>query len=172
MKKLIGKGSFTKAYLLPSGEVELYSVDPVKECAALWGFGDSYLWPKIERVDILDDLNSTQVYRMPFYKTQRALKNFLEPRQYALYRTLRALPGVYCLNPHLRAFELHKVFDTIPDEFADEREALKEAVDSLCNYGTDICFEISPRNVAAVEGKLILLDVFFFQATLKKFSSR
>jgi len=41
------------------------------------------------------------------------------------------------------------------------RNSLQEAIDACANYGSDIKFEISPRNVAVKNGNLILLDCFF-----------
>lgn len=169
VKKLIGKGAFTKAYLLVSGEVELVSVDPVKECMALWGLGESYLWPQIERVDYRDD--GTQVYKMPHYPKVKSIKNALDPHQYELYKALRNLEGTFCANQNLLAYELRKQFETLPAEFSEEKEALLEAIDALGNYGTDLKFEISPRNVSVVDGKLVLLDVFFFVSQLNKVRS-
>lgn len=168
-KKLIGKGAFTKAYLLATGDVELVSVDPVKECMALWGLGDSYLWPQIERVDYGAD--GKQVYKMPHYPKVKSIKNALEPRQYELYKALCNLESTHCINPHFLADELRKQFETLPEEFSAEKEALLEAVDALGNYGTDLKFEISPRNVSVMNGKLVLLDVFFFVSQLNQVRS-
>lgn len=168
MKKLIGKGSFTKAYLLESGKVELHSIDPVKECMSLWGFGDSYLWPSIERID-------HEVYTMDYLPKTSSLKASLEPRQYQLYSALRKLKPLFShLNP--RDWEYmqywYKQFQSLPDEFEEEKQALCDALDSLANYGQDVQFEISPRNVRAVNGKLCLLDCFFFVSQLQLVNSR
>jgi hypothetical protein len=164
VKRLIGKGAFTRAYLLSNGTVEPVSSDPVKECLALWGFGDSALWPQLERGEYRDD--GKQVYRMQFYPKVKSLKDALLPDQYALYAALRELPTARHANPSLLSDELRKVFGALPDQFANEREALLCAIDALGNYGTDLKFEISPRNVSAVDGKLVLLDVFFFVSKL------
>lgn len=168
MKKLIGKGAFTKAYLLESGKVELHSCDPVKECMALCGFGDSYLWPSIEQVD-------NEVYTMDYLPKTPSLKNSLELRQYQLYTALRKLKPLLSFGL-LREWEYldhwRKQFESLPVEFEEEKQALLEAVYSLGNYGQDIQFEISPRNVRAVNGKLCLLDCFFFVSQLKLVNSR
>ena len=171
MKKLIGKGSFTKAYLLESGKVELRSCDPVKECMALWGFGDSYLWPIVERVDY-------EVYVMSYFPKTPSLKNSLEPRQYQLYNALRKLkPYInFKWSCKIQDWEYsdhwRKQFESLPPDFEEEKQALLEAVDSLANYGKDIQFEISPRNVRAVNGKICLLDCFFFVSQLQLVNSR
>jgi len=168
MKKLIGKGTFTKAYLLNSGKVELHSIDPVKECMALWGFGDSYLWPIIERTD-------DEIYTMDYFPKTPSLKNSLEPRQYQLYSALRKLKPLWGYSrPQDWEYSDHwrKQFESLPIEFEEEKQALLEAVDSLGNYGQDIQFEISPRNVRAINGKLCLLDCFFFVSQLQLVNSR
>lgn len=169
MKKLIGKGSFTKAYLLDSDKVELHSIDPAKECMALWGFGDSYLWPILES-------KGDQVYTMDYFPKTPSLKNSLEPRQYQLYSALRKLVPYlsYGHKAHDWEYSDHwrTQFESLPAEFEEEKQALLEAVDSLGNYGQDIQFEISPRNVRAVNGKLCLLDCFFFVSQLQLVNSR
>lgn len=166
MKKLLGRGTFTRAYLLESGEVELHSIDPVKECLALWGFGDSQLWPKIERIDYIDGVG---VYRMPRYEKPKSLKKALNAHDWEFYKALRALP---CSIGFEKESELknrwHEKFDTLKNQFSDYVEALHEALDSLGNYGFDICFEISPRNVAVKDGNLILLDCFFLRSKLRE----
>ena len=55
----------------------------------------------------------------------------------------------------------------MPDKFDNEKEAILEAIDAMCNYGSDVSFEISPRNIAAdKDGNLILLDCFFIKSQL------
>jgi hypothetical protein len=61
--------------------------------------------------------------------------------------------------------ELRKQFNRLPKWAA---RALNEQIDGLMNYGADIRFEISPRNVAVKNGKLILLDCFFFASKLRE----
>lgn len=161
-ENLIGRGTFTKCYHEEGSEsVYLVSCDPIKECMAHGWFPSSENFPKIE-------LLTEGVYKMEYYPKTPALKKHLEADQWAIYQELRHL----FLNSNLPTnedeyfFYWHKQFDTITNEEA--RETLKEALDACGNYGTDICFEISPRNVAAKEGKLILLDCFFSTKTLMK----
>lgn len=157
--KLIGKGEFTKAYLNDAGRVILHSTDRVKECASMGWMPDHRLFPAIER---LENEGDYQVYEMEYFPKVKSLKNSLTPRQYRLYSTLRKL-SVYCGKNCDSYIEWHKAFDTLPCEFKAEKEALKEAIDSLLNYSTGIRFEISPRNVAVKGRKLILLDCFFIR---------
>src|SRR5690606_4308569 len=92
-RTLIGKGAFSKVYLLPDrNTVEIISSDPAKECLALFGFGESYLWPAIERIEQLND--GKQVYHMPYFPRVKSLKDSLEPKQWLLYKALRSLPRV------------------------------------------------------------------------------
>ena len=160
--KLIGKGMFTKAYLLESGRVRLESVDQVKECMSLGWFPDHRLFPTIERIDFDCGHDGHSVYEMDFYERPKSLKNTLSSRQYDLYNVLRGLTA-YAQRSCDIYTEWHKAFDSIPARFKGEREALKEALDAMLNYSTAVRFEISPRNVAVKGGKLILLDCFFIK---------
>lgn len=155
--KLIGKGMFTKCFLKDSETVLLVSTDPIKECMAFGWFPDNDLFPVIERIDI-DDGRS--MYEMEYYPRVSSLKNSLEPAQYEIYKTLRSLESIPPETRDNDAFYWwHNEFDKIEDE--ELREAMKGALDGCANCGTDIMFEISPRNVAVKNGKLILLDCFF-----------
>lgn len=159
--KLIGKGTFSKVYLdADLKAVTIKSSDKAKECLALWGYGDSYLWPVVERIDF-------EVYKMDYLPPVKSLKNNLEPRQWALYKALRELKPVINCRPWQYADHWQKAFNSLSNEFQEEKSALCEAVESLCNYGGDVQFEISPRNVRVVDGKLLLLDCFFFIHQLK-----
>lgn len=154
MKK-IGQGLFSTAYM--DGEhVILKSICMAKECLALFGFGDSEYWPTIERID-------SYVYRMPFYQPLKKVN--LSQDQWALYQALKA---------HRQAFQSYVQRETSYDRY-DRLYAhwqpfpfIQEALESLSNYGQYIDIEISPRNVKVADGKLILLDIFFFTDQLKE----
>jgi hypothetical protein len=45
---------------------------------------------------------------------------------------------------------------------------MQDAVEACANYGSDVMFEISPRNVAVHNGNLILLDCFFIKSKLRE----
>jgi len=167
--KLIGKGCFSKVYEVDADRVKIVSTDMAKECLALWGFGDSPLWPVLERIDQLD--SGENVFIGKRYKTGRGVKGLLNARSYRLYLALRKCGDCYFQgrNEFDAAQHLRTVFRSMPEEFSEEREAMCAAVDSLLNYGHDVRFEISPRNVAADNaGGLILLDVFFFRSARPK----
>ena len=163
--KLIGTGSFTKAYDTNDGKVLLKSIDPIKECMAMGWFPESRLFPTIDRIDL-------NVYTMDnLGKTPKGLAKTLRPRQYRLYKHLRELFCDNCLrDPSMRDgfTKWHILFESLPSEFKREKEILRGALDAIGNYGLDICFEISPRNVRIKNGFLILLDCFFLKSELFK----
>ena len=164
--KLIGSGTFTKCFLNDDGvTVTLKSKCSAKECMGFGWFPESYLFPIIERFDYDD--NGFGWYTMRFYP-RAPLSKALEPKQWQLYKVLRALKTPYIRNNSKDTYSLWcDLFSTLPEEFAEEREALLEALCAMTNYGSDIEFEISPRNVRAVNGKLLLLDCFFVVSQLK-----
>lgn len=164
---LIGKGSFTLCY--DNGQsVLLVSNCPVKECNALGWLSASRLFPKIERLAFTDDV---QLFKQEKFAKVKSLKTALQPKEYKLYLQLRELASAYqckhIKNPHNK----HQIFvDTVKASKLHHayKKALIEAVDGLANYTCKIGFEVSPRNVAVKNGKLILLDVFFSLDQLQK----
>ena len=160
-KKLIGTGAFTRAYLRNDNMVELYSVDNMKECMSLGWFPDSELFPEIEKIEN----DTVSVYEMKYYK--RVKLETLEPDQLKIYRDLqKAYKKINYGKSRFNCDCVKMAFDTIENE--ELRETMIEALEACQNYGDDICFEISKRNIAIENGKLILLDCFFQQSTLKK----
>lgn len=156
--KLIGKGCFTKCYRIGHNKVRLVSTDPAKECAALgWG-SNSRLFPRIKRIE-------TEVYEMEYFPKVKSLKAVLRPDQYELYRALRNINVLPTQGDFAYLDELRKQFNKLPRRVA---RALNEQIDGLLNYGEDIRFEIAPRNVAVKNGRLILLDCFFFASKLRE----
>lgn len=159
--KLIGKGKFTKAFLnTTTNKVILKTTCQAKECAALGWLPNSRLFPELTFIE-------NGLYEMDYLgKTDKGIKSKLRPRQLRFYKELEK---IYCRgyssigkrNQDL-FFHWHKQFDLLPSEFKKEKEILKEALDSLGNFGTNVCFEISPRNVREKNGFLILLDCFYF----------
>ncbi|UZT50357.1 hypothetical protein [Enterobacter phage 04_vB_Eclo_IJM] len=70
----------------------------------------------------------------------------------------------------------YEIFQAAHDRSETEtvREGLMDvlmALDACANFGSDIQFEISPRNVRAVNGKLILVDCFFLVSKLQEVRS-
>lgn len=154
----IGQGHFTKCYNTSKPQtVYLDSRDPVKECMAHGWFPNSRYFPKVS----FYKGGYTMRKYTPLSKLRGSAKEVLKGSHYNLYCELkRHLSGKmgYC---------------TIKDQlFNIKNRAAREAIDSalsgLTNYGEDICFEISPRNVAVTKsGCLILLDCFFIHSHLR-----
>jgi hypothetical protein len=164
--KMIGKGSFSKVYRRGNeNSVLIISNDPVKECMSFGWFPKSRLFPTVERLSYNDD--GTQTYKMKYFDRVRAPKRQLNAKAYELYKALRDLFDTF---PHyVYGYQLYSeliiAFKSLPKKFKTAKIALLEAVDALTNYGSDICFEISPRNIAVTKsGNLILLDCFFMRS--------
>lgn len=174
--QLVGKGAFTKAYTSPAEPDTCYLVssDPAKECLALFGYSTTMpnLFPKLERIKYLD--SGANVFKTKFYAKSNSLKSDLDADQYALYKALVAMHRsvhTCVIKDYDLADKHYKALDDLKTKNPDFKiyvEALQESIDSLCNYGTDILFEISPRNVRVDNGKLVLLDVFFFRSKLRE----
>lgn len=147
--KLIGKGLFSKVYKIDDETVFIKTTDSVKECLSYVGGNDYF--PVINRTDEQGE------YTCRYYEKVSSLKNSLDPDQYKLYQELRKL-DTFTHN----MFDGYSTFETVSDE--NLKECLHEVLGELSNYGSDIRFEISPRNVAVDNGKLVLLDVFFLQS--------
>lgn len=161
--KLIGTGTFTKAYLLDDGKtVQLKTSDPIKECMAEGWFSSHRLFPVINLSD------NREVYTMEYYPKVNSLKNNLTNRQYRLYSALRKLSIDYNLKDWEMTEAWYDQFDSLPNEFKEEKEALKESFDGARNYTSNPRFEISPRNVSVKGGKLVLLDTIFCADALKR----
>ena len=154
--KLLGRGTFSTAYLLDDGNVLLKSCDPVREVQALGWFPKSPLFPTVSFGERDGE------YIMPYYAPVKSAKRDLDPDQYSLYIMLSKLQA----NGYL---ELYKLFERIPDD--DVREALLGALDACSNYDEHVSFEISRRNIAVVNGKLVLRDCFFSLTTLRRMAA-
>ena len=156
--QLIGKGSFTKAYRKDKTTVLLKSDDPIKECMSMGWFPDSRLFPKIIRTDFGE-------YEMKYYEKVSSLKKSLTETHYEMYEELRKVSKNIkrTSNIYDGLFNVRDGFKMIKDRRL--KEIMIRAVEACSNYGSDVEFEISPRNVAVTKtGKLILLDCFFMKS--------
>src|SRR5690606_11228063 len=117
---------------------------------------------KIERINVRGIFSE---YVMKYYPHVRSLKSNLEPYEYELYKEL-----VRAYNNNFYSYNYSKilpidftrsVISSVSHKFSKEKEFLLDALDGCSNYGSNIFFEISPRNVCTDNGKLILIDVFF-----------
>ena len=150
----IGEGLFSKVYRLNDKQVLIKSICQVKECIAMDWHQSTGVFPVLERTDEQGE------YICEYYERVKSLKDSLTPAHYEIYKDLRSLKidmpkNTYDLMDCWRA-EFKKVKNK------KYRDALLNMTDNLANYGSQLKFEISPRNVAVKNGKLILLDVFFF----------
>ncbi len=158
--KQIGKGSFSTVWKKDNKTVLIRSNDNVKECLSLGWCGNSRLFPKLKRVMIDDDFS---FYECKFYDKVSSLKSSLLPSEYSFYLELRKFSALFGTD----YYKLYDLFNALPSQYNSKKKALLSALEGLTNYGSDICFEISPRNVAVEKGKLILIDCFFFSSQLK-----
>lgn len=155
MKKLIGKGSFTKCYQVSETEVEIVSICPAKECYAMFSQGNVFA-PKIDKADYRED--GFSVYAMPLYPKVTAPKKQLNEQAYNIYQTLRAI-----------AQQRNDYYEFVKSvEGSALKEDVKELIIELCSDACngidpqDMGFEISPRNITTdSNGNLIMLDCFY-----------
>tara|TARA_R110000772_G_scaffold268686_3_gene397523 strand:+ start:7288 stop:7794 length:507 start_codon:yes stop_codon:yes gene_type:complete len=155
-KNKIGKGLFSTAYLQENNTVVLKSVDPIKECMSFGWFPESNFFPKIEHIDF-------ELYSMKYYPKVKSLKKSLTPKHWDIYKELRKLDIGIVDNRYNYLDSWREEFKKVTNKTV--KNALIEAVEACANYGSDVRFEISPRNVAVSKtGKLILLDCFFIQS--------
>lgn len=161
----VKQGHFTTAYLYEEqSKVILESRCYIKECMAHGWFPDSELFPSIKFADIEDDVNTEfRVYEMPLYVCGRSIKANVGKEDYeGIYVPLRKIQYV----SGYRNFEEQLNTVGISEEV---KEAILEAYEACTNYGSDIGWEISPRNVAATaEGRLILLDCFYIKSQIRR----
>lgn len=156
--KLIGRGEFTKAYLQDNGRVMLISNDPIKECMAFGWFPDCELFPKVTYVDSTD--HGGYIYEMDYLGKPVGLKANLSVEEYEFYKTLQVIQrDLMGTKPHDYYFKLYELFSERLT--GNKRDWMLEALDACSNVGSDIGFEVSPRNVRVSHGRLVLMDVFF-----------
>lgn len=148
--ELIGKGLFSKVYKINDKQVLIKSECYVKECLAN-SISNSW-FPKLKSVDCDE-------YLCEYFPKVKSLKDSLNVNHYKLYLELKSLSVGYVKNTYDLYSEWYKQFETVSNKSL--KIALIQVLDELSNYGPQIRFEISPRNVAVKNGKLILLDVFF-----------
>lgn len=155
---LIGRGMFTRCYRYSKKEALCISCDPTKECIALGWTPTSRFIPEIEKLDY-DGIFS--LYKMPLYEKPKSLKGSLNKSDYRFYSDLRNLKVDYDLNSHRWIYNIVRAVEQSKLHYA-RKDLMISFAESMANFGHELRFEISPRNVAVKNGKLILLDVFFF----------
>lgn len=165
----IGKGAFSTVYQKTTKTVLIKSDDFAKECMSNGWFPNTPMFPTLEHVGTSND-GDFQFYECSYYPKVKSLKKSLLPSEYEFYQVLRKIfKNFSCWhNDYMLFSKWHEAFDKIPNKFSHKRKMLKEALDAMGNYGTEICFEISPRNVAVKNKRLILLDCFFVRSQLDR----
>ena len=167
---LIGRGMFSTVYRKNTKTVLIKSIDPVKECMAMGWFPSSRMFPKITRVAVMYDDQGTALYEQRYYPKVKSLKAALKPTEWEFYRALRGINIFHCFgwDDYKTLDSLQSLIKALPSKYARKKAALLGAIDALTNYGADIRFEISPRNVAVHNGRLILLDCFFMVGKMEE----
>ena len=162
----IGEGSFSTVYRKTKNKVLIKSCDHAKECMSLGWFPKTSLFPVIKYVGGSDS-GEYKFYESKYYEKVKSVKNSVSPFEWEFYQELRKLSHyVNGYDGYDEYEKWSKQFNTIPNKFAAKKRALISALDALTNYGSDVCFEISLRNVTAHNKKLILLDCFFIKSQL------
>lgn len=167
-RKLIGKGSFTKAYQISETQVEVVTTCPSKECYAIFSQGNPFA-PVIEKLDYLESGES--VYLMPLYAKVKAPSRELNEESLAVYKALRVINNTYSVNDYHKfcaAIDGTSLPEDVKDDIKDLCGDVANGIDCY-----DLGFEISPRNIAVGEGgQLIMMDCFFSRKLLHKTNKR
>lgn len=182
--KPFAQGMFTKAYNHPddSSKVVLISCDPIKDCMAHGWFPDARnngwdtdLYPVIDQIGPCDWMRipgNWRIYSMDRLERPRSLKKAIPEKDYELFKRLQRFMdddvfGIVRYR-HFTISYLHKVIAE-SDHLQDwTKDFLIESVSGCANAGCDPTFEISPRNVAVQNGRLVLLDVWLMISELTK----
>ncbi|QNN99909.1 hypothetical protein phiPsa267_170 [Pseudomonas phage phiPsa267] len=162
MRKLIGKGAFTRAYQIALNQVEVISSCPAKECYAMFSQGNPFA-PTIEHVGQAND--GKGIFHMPLYPKMKSIKTQFNTTALHVYRQLRRL--------ELNADDYQTFCKMV-----ENLELTQDQKDDIISLASDVCnaidcrdmrFEISPRNVSCdSDGNLVMLDCFFSMKELCK----
>ena len=157
--KLIGKGLLSKVYSNDNIDyVVINKNDYIKEAMAFEWFPESIHFPKIEELEI----EGEYYWKMKKYNKTKKIKGLLNDQDYKFYTELR---NIFKTKPIIKnkydsLDVLYKLFSEslLTD---DQKELMLEALSACSNYGSDIGFEISSRNIFIENGNLILADCFY-----------
>ena len=178
LKKLpqVGKGGFTRCYQLDEDTVLLESYDPIKAVMADGLFPKSKLFPEVQRYENAPK-KSSSFYTMRYFKgrpkrsTKKWLQGILDSDQYVIYETLENLRKEVELSiSGKRGINRQEVWNAAFMTLEDKKlgRLLVRANNACCTVGENIMFDCAPKNVAALNGKLILLDCFYSAKLLFK----
>lgn len=169
--KMIGRGAFSKVYREEGSDI----VTLVSCCRVKTALSDNEIgsfFPKIDYIEVYDNDYFYNIFKMEYYPKVRSLKSNLDVDQYEIYKLLRnmVLTSTPPSNQNDGYSQYYNLFEKIENE--DLRDQLLEALDTISDYTSAVGFEISPRNVAAKNGKLILLDIFFCRDTVMRLRTK
>lgn len=100
------------------------------------------------------------------YNKTKKIKDLLIEKDYIFYKKLQKIfKQSLSLNNYNSYNSLYNIFSASNLE-AEQKELLLDALKACYNYGTDIGFEISPRNIYIDNNRLILGDCFFIKSQL------
>lgn len=150
---------FTICYRIEGTDrVLLDTICPIKHMIADGLFPKSQLLPKFN----YHNYDNHDFLEAEFYPKVRSLKNNLDPDQWKKYQILRKL----YMSTSIRDIPIDNLSEFWENKFKElediELRDLMVGCMQVCSQYIDtVCFEISPRNVAVKDGKLILLDVLY-----------
>jgi len=157
--KLIGAGLFSKVYSNDALDyVIITKKDCIKEAMAFNWFPESRYFPKIEEIEIEGD----HYWKMKKYNKTKKIKGLLNDEDYKFYQELRKIfkNKPIIKNKYDSYIVLHDLFSNSLLT-NDQKELMLDALSACANYGADVSFEISPRNIFIDNGNLILADCFY-----------
>lgn len=152
MRKLIGEGTFSRAYQTSENTVELVSICPAKECYALFSKSNP-LAPNMEK-----DHSQVNTFKMPLYPHIDPRVS-LNKRGLEIYEELRDLNYMGCGYG-----EFCGKINSSHNLTEEEKKNIISLASDVCNAidPDDMRFEICPANVTCDSlGNLIMLDCFF-----------
>ena len=157
--KLIGAGLFSKIYSADALDyVIITKKDYIKEAMGVEWFPESRYFPKIEEIEIEGDY----YWKMKKYNKTKKIKGLLNDDDYKFYQELRKIVKNKPIikNKYDNYIVLYELFSE-SSLTEDQKELMLNALTACSNYGSDVDFEISPRNIFIDSGRLILADCFF-----------
>lgn len=159
MSKKVKYGAFSKVTIYDDNPmVDILTEDHAKEAMVLGWFPDHPLFP-----EVLYSYKPNVTYHMKKYDT-KFIKANLDPDQWQLYQLIKKIykEWLWLDSSKYTVPELGTLFESHRSLLGDDiTDALIGASDAMGNYSYRVGFEISPRNCAVDNGKLILLDCFF-----------
>lgn len=167
--KQIGRGEFSKVYEIPSDSEYVYIIakDWAKEMLCDSWVSDNPHLPEIEK---LGDVGDSYLYKMRRYS--KLTKQHTQAWQD--YLKLRRIGKRYDFWQYMSrgSMDYYKYcYDLVNDERLPEtiKDALENLLDYATNYDYNMMLEFTPRNLSVdSKGNLILRDVLFFPALLKR----